>query len=209
VPLAALALASSPIAPTALVVAATLASVWYDRPWRPADPSRRHFVDAAVRLTAPGDYVFDLKGEAVFRRRPVYYIYDAVGRALTGNGTLPDRAPEQMVARGCCAATADWSHIPPRTRAFLNAHFVAVGPLRVCGSVVRDGSFIIAVPQTYAVVSRDRVVIDGTPYRGPRFLAAGAHTLTSSGQEPVTVIWWRADVAPPSAPAALALKAGL
>jgi hypothetical protein len=194
VPLAALALAATRIAPAVLVSAAILASVWYARPWRPVDiPSRSRFVDAAVRLTAPGDYVFDLKGDSVFRRRPVYYIYDSVGRALTGNGTLPDLAPEQIVARGCCAAIADWSHIPPRTRAFLNKHFIDAGPMRVCGTVVRDGTFTIAVPQTYAVAGGgDRVVIDGTPYRGPRFLAAGRHTLTSSGNEPVTVIWWRA-----------------
>lgn len=192
VPLAALAVAGSRIAPAALFIAATLTGAWYARLWRPADLARLRFVDAAVRLTAPGDYVFDLKGDAVFRRRPVYYIYDAVGRALTRNGTIPDLAPEQIVARGCCVAMADSSRIAPRTRTFLNAHFIDAGPLRVCGSIVRDGTFTIAVPQTYAVLSRDRVVIDGTPYRGPRFLTAGRHTLASSGDEPVTVIWWRA-----------------
>lgn len=192
VPLAALALATSRIAPAALVIAAALASVWVARLWRPADLSRIRFVDAVVRLTAPGDYVFDLKGEAVFRRRPVYYIYDAVGRALIHNGTIPDLTPEQMVARGCCAAMADSHQVPTRTRAFLNAHFIDAGALRVCGSVVRGGTFTIAVPQTYAAVGGDGVVIDGTPYRGPRYLAAGRHTLASSGREPVTVIWWRA-----------------
>jgi len=192
VPLAALAIAGSRIAPAALLIAAILASAWYADLWRPADLARLRFVDDAVRLTAPDDYVFDLKGDAVFRRRPVYYIYDAVGRALTGNGTLPDHAPEHIVARGCCAAIADSTYIPPRTRAFLNAHFIPAGSLRVCGTVVRDGAFTIAVPQTYAVVGGHRVVVDGQSYRGPRFLTAGHHTLASSSDEPVTVIWWRA-----------------
>jgi len=177
-------------APAVLFAAATIASIFYARLWRPADPSRARFVDAAVALTAPNDFVFDLKGDAVFRRRPVFYIYDIVGRALTGNGTLLDRGPEAIVASGCCVAMADFDHMPPRTRAFLNEHFVEHGVLRVCGTTVRDGAFTIAVPQTYAVIARDpsRVTIDGAPYRGPRFLSAGRHTANEDG---VRVVWYR------------------
>jgi hypothetical protein len=194
VPLAAIAIVTTRAAraPIALFAAMTLASVWYAQLWRPADRSRQQFVDAAVRLTAPGDYVFDLKGNAIFRRRPIYVIYDIVGRALTGSGRITDAASEQIVARHCCVAIEDMSHIPARTRAFLNSHFVDIGPLRVCGSVARHGTFTIAVPETYAVVANhpERVTIDGMPYRGPRFFAAGRHTLAAA--EPVTVIWWRA-----------------
>jgi len=185
VPLAAIALASTRIPAIALFVVMTAASVWC---LEPGDDSRQQFVDAAVKLTTPDEYVFDLKGNAVFRRRPIRSIYDIVGRALFRN----DGAPAQIVARHCCVAIDDMSHIPPATRAFLKQNFVDIGPLRVCGSVARGGAFTIAVPQTYAVLARDpaRVTIDGTPYRGPRFLAAGRHTLAAA--EPVTVIWWRA-----------------
>jgi len=188
VPLAALAIA--PIAPVLLFIAATLASVWYARLWRPADTTPNQFVDAVATITTRDDFVFDLKGESVFRRRPVHVIYETVGRALTGNGTLADRGPEEIVAHRCCVAVPDATHIPARTRAFLNAHFLDAGALRVCGSIVRDGAFTIAVPQTYDVVARDRsrVVIDGVPYRGPRFLAAGTHTLVSP-EENVRVMW--------------------
>ena len=177
-------------APTIVFIAATIASICYARLWRPADTSRAQFVDAAVSLTAPTDFVFDLKGDAVFRRRPVFFIYDIVGRALTGNGTLPDRGPEAIVASGCCVAMADFDHMPPRTRAFLNEHFVEHGVLRVCGTTVRDGAFTIAVPQTYAVIARDpsRVMIDGVPYRGPRFLSEGRHTASEDGAR---VVWYR------------------
>lgn len=189
VPLASLAFASIPM-PAIVFTAATIASIFYARLWRPADTSRAQFVDAAVALTAPTDFVFDLKGDAVFRRRPVFYIYDIVGRALTGNGTLLDRGPEAIVASGCCVAMADFDHMPPRTRAFLNEHFIEHGVLRVCGTTVRGGAFTIAVPQTYAVIARDpsRVTIDGAPYRGPRFLSAGRHTANEDG---VRVVWYR------------------
>lgn len=174
-----------------IFILAVLASITFAQPRQSA--GRASVVDAAVALTSQDDLIYDLKGETVFRRRPVFGIYDIVGRALTGNGTLPDRAPEQMAARGCCIAIADMSYIPPRTRAFLNAHFIGHGPVRVCGADVRDGAFVIAVPQVYAVVAREpsRVAIDGVPYAGPRFLDAGRHTLTST-EHNVRVVWWRA-----------------
>ncbi|HEX2121784.1 MAG TPA: glycosyltransferase family 39 protein [Thermoanaerobaculia bacterium] len=197
VPLGALGIAALRIAraaPALVLVLGTRAGATAAELWEPPDLSRQRFVDAAVRLTRPDEYVFDLKGNAIFRRRPVRFIYDAVGRALIANGTLPDDAPERIIASGTCVAMEDMTHIPSRTRAFLNAHFVDIGPLRVCGTVARGGAFTIAVPQTYAAIARDpsRVTIDGVPYRGPRFLTAGRHTVTSAGDEPVTVIWSRA-----------------
>ena len=194
VPLGTLVIASTSILPVLIFIAATLLSVWIAELQLPRDVSRQRFIDDAVRLTRPDEYVFDIKGNAVFRRRPSYTIYDIVGRSLTNNGTLPDRAPEDIVARRCCVAIDDLSHIPQRTRAFLNRHFIDHGAVRVCGAVVRDGAFSIAVPEVYAVVARHprNVVVDGVPYRGPRFLDAGPHTLTSSDSEPVTVIWSRA-----------------
>jgi hypothetical protein len=200
VPVAALAIAAAlsrerwQTALAAALVAATLAGIIEARIWRRPDDAREQFVDAAVRVTAPDEYVFDLKGDAVFRRRPVALVYEDVGRALTANGTIADRGPEEIAAHGCCAAIRDSTHLPPRTRAFLNRYFLAEGPLRVCGAEVRGSTFEIAVPQMYAVVARDpaHVVIDGIPYYGPRPLGAGRHSLTSRGNDRVRVIWWRA-----------------
>lgn len=171
-----------------LLAAGTFAAAAYEPIWE-RELSRARFVDAAVAITRPDEYVFDLKGDVIFRRRAIYPIYDVVGRALTANGTLPDRTPEAIVAKRCCVAIPDMTHIPERTRAFLNAHFVDHGALRVCGTRARNGTFTIAVPQTYAVIAREpsSVVIDGVPYRGPRFLDAGTHRLQSDGE--VTVIW--------------------
>jgi hypothetical protein len=198
VPLAAIAIAAKlPRRRTvvaAVLVTAAIYSFVDERLWRKAERTREQFVDAALRLTYENDYVFDLKGDAVFRRRAASYVYEDVGRALTANGKIPDRGPEEIAATQCCAAIRDSTHLPPRTRAFLNQHFIGDGLLRVCGTDVRGSSFEIAVPQTYAVIARDpsRVTIDGVPYRGPRPLAAGRHTLSSGGNERVRVIWARA-----------------
>ena len=181
------------------VLLAVLASVIDVRLWRRTEPFRERFVDAVVAVTDRNDFVVDLKGDAVFRRRAVRYIYEDVGRALTERGALGDDGPEEIVARGGCVAVRDSPHLPPRTRAFLNRHFVDAGLLRVCGTRVAGGAFAIAVPQTYALVAGDpaRVRVDGIPWRGARFLAAGVHTitneaLTSESNQPVALIWWRA-----------------
>ena len=200
VPLAGLALAIAlrdvPVrrALAAAVLGGIATALLYARVWRPADVTREEFVDQTVGLTAPGDYVLDLKGDAIFRRRPIYYIYEDVGRALTASGSLPDRGPEQIAATGCCAAMCDSPHLPPRTRAFLNQHFIGSGPLRVCGAEITGTAFDVAVPQTYAVETGapEQVRIDGTPYRGPRRLSAGRHTIDRGGNPRVTVLWWRA-----------------
>jgi hypothetical protein len=197
VPLAALAIAALRITARAsvqalVVISAILASLWHAEPWKSNGVSRHAIVDAAVRLTGPDDVVFDLKGDSIFRRRAVFTIYEAVGRALTRKGVIADRGPEEIAAAGCCVAIADVSYIPSRTRAFLNEHFVDAGAMRVCGTRVPATRFTIAVPQTYAVraANPSRLTIDGVPYRGPRFLAAGEHTAS----EPVTVVWWRANL---------------
>ena len=188
-PLAALAAARRSPSPYWIVLA-VIATLLYARIWIPADRSREQFVDAVTAVTSRRDYVFDLKGDAVFRRRPVRAVHEQVNRALTANGTLPDAGPEAIVASRCCVAISDQSHLPARTRAFLNTHFIDHGRLRVCGTTVRGRTFDIAVPQTYAVIARDptRIAIDGVPYRGPRFLSAGRHTITGTSG-PVTVIW--------------------
>lgn len=173
----------------ALLAFAAIASIIDARIWRIHEPTRHRFIDEVVQLTAPTDYVLDLKGDAVFRRRATRYIYEDVGRALTERGLLADEGPEEIVEKRCCAAMTDSTHLPPRTRAFLNRYFIGPGAVRVCGAQVRGNTFEIGVPQTYAVVNADpsRVLLDGRPYRGPRHLEAGRHTL--SGADSAIVIW--------------------
>jgi hypothetical protein len=176
----------------AVLLIASAASVNEARLWR-QDDQRERFIDAVVHVTEREDYVVDLKGESVFRRRAVRPIYEDVGRALTAKGALPDEGPESIAATGACAAVPDSSHIPPRTRAFLQQYFRDAGPLRVCRGVVEQDKLTIGVPQVYTVVARNpaSVSIDGIPWRGPRFLSAGRHSLARGDNETLEVIWWR------------------
>jgi hypothetical protein len=177
----------------AALVPVAIAALWScldARPWQASDHWRARFVDTVVRTTGPDDYVVDLKGDAVFRQRADFFIYEDVGRALTERAVLKDDGPEKIVATGCCAAICDSTHLPPRTREFLRRHFIGDGILRFCGANVHGKTFEIGVPQTYAVVGGRNVWIDRTLYKGPRHLDAGTHTIDSDA--PVTVVWWRA-----------------
>ncbi|HKR65005.1 MAG TPA: hypothetical protein VJZ00_14830, partial [Thermoanaerobaculia bacterium] len=175
--------ATKPIAAIAFVAA--IAANFVNAPEWERVGERHRFVDAVTRLTSPNEFVYDFKGDAIFRRRPVRMIYDVVGRTLTRNGVLADRGPEEIVAHGCVVAIPDSDRIPARTRAFLNAHFIKRGDIRVCGVIARGDTFTIVVPHTYAVFAHD-IAIDGIPYHAPRFLAAGRHTISGARNQRVT-----------------------
>ncbi len=137
-----------------------------------------------LRLTRPADLVMDYKGETIYRSRPYYYILELITRRAIAQGLLPDTVPEDVVQMQCHVAQADGTQWPDRARDFLRANFINVGRLRVSGQWLRpDGSFTIAVPGSYVVLSKRGEaggLLDGSPYRGARRLEAGRHTFAGS-----------------------------
>ena len=145
-------------------------------------------------LTRPGEPVIDLKGETVFRRRPFYYIFEYITRNAMRRGLIQDTIPEDVVNARCHVAQADGEFFPPRGREFLAANFLDMGRLRAAGQWIKDdGSFSIAIPGTYVIVEKEGEAagaLDGTPYRGARSLAPGAHTFVQSGRkERLSCLW--------------------
>jgi len=90
-------------------------------------------VEAALRLTAPGEAVFDDKGDMVFRRRAFDPVLEDITREAMARGRVADSIPESILASRACVATLDSRRLPPRGRQFLAANFLPVGPVRVCG----------------------------------------------------------------------------
>lgn len=142
----------------------------------------RQFVtmmNQTFRLTRPGEPVMDLKGETIYRPRPLYFIFEVITREAMERGLLPDRLPEAVVAARCHVAQADGPLFPPRGRAFLNENFMDLGRLRASGQwLAADGSFQIAVPGRYVVIQKNGEAggsLDGSAYEGSRDLAAGPH----------------------------------
>lgn len=148
-------------------------------------------MNQALRLSRPGEHVMDLKGETIYRRRPFYYGLEYVTRMQLAHGLLEDTIARDVVRTRTYVAQADGPLWPPAARAFLNDHFINVGRLRAAGQHIKeDGTFSIAVPGEYAIVSERgeaRGALDGTPYTGARQLSAGMHRF--EGEQKVAALW--------------------
>lgn len=145
-------------------------------------------------LTRIDDPIMDLKGETVYRRRPYYHILEFITRREIRRGVIADTIPEDVVRARCHVAQADSVFFPPRGRAFLLANFVDLGRLRAAGQWIEgDGSFTIAVPGRYVIVTRDgeaHGALDATPYTGQRSLEPGAHTFTLARPAQAVACLW-------------------
>jgi hypothetical protein len=152
-------------------------------------------MNQALRLTRPGERLIDYKGETIYRERPFYHALEIVTRSLMARGVIADTLAQDVVRTRTYVAQADGPMWPPASRAWLSAHFVNLGRLRAAGNWVKDGTFVIGVPGEYVVLDTEgeaRGLLDGTPYTGPRVLAAGPHTFT--GPKEACVLWapaWR------------------
>ena len=146
---------------------------------------------AVLRLTRAGDYVMDEKGELLFRRRAYYYELETITRARIAQHLLPDDIPQSLVRTNTLVVGPDLRHFPPRDRAFIEANYISVGPLRVAGQFLgpstsngsdpanRAISFEIRIPAWYRMVDSSGPAqgsLDHLPISGPRFLAVGHHT---------------------------------
>jgi 4-amino-4-deoxy-L-arabinose transferase-like glycosyltransferase len=173
-------------------------------PWRDGTGPQVRLVEEVLRLTEPSDPVLDMKGETVFRRRPIDEVLEHVTRQLIDRGDRTEGFQERLIATRTCVASARIDGFPERTRRFLEENYMLVGEVRVTGRILagpaeipgRSIDFEVAVPAEYALVAERGAVagiLDGEPYAGPRFLDAGRHTLAlSSGAGRVALIWARA-----------------
>jgi hypothetical protein len=146
-----------------------------------------------LRLTHPGEPLMDLKGETVYRRRPFYYIFEAITRGQMAANMIPDTIAADIVRARCHVVQADGEFFPRHGRAFMNANFLNMGRLRAAGQWIRpDGSFTIAVPGDYIVVGRGGIAhgsVDGGP-NAARPLAPGEHRFARErAGERVAVLW--------------------
>jgi hypothetical protein len=155
-------------------------------------------VGDVLRLTPKTAPVMDLKGETLFRRRPFFYALEDVTRVRLRKGDLADDIAERLIATRTYVSVNDSPRFPPRARAFLFENYVPVGHLRVAGKLfgvdaAGSGTFTIAVPGRYAVLSPDGRVagaLDGRPLEGGRMLEAGPHSFQPSSPATTLAVVW-------------------
>jgi Dolichyl-phosphate-mannose-protein mannosyltransferase len=154
-----------------------------------------------LRLTEPGDFVFDRRGETVFRQRCFYPIIETFTKERIRRGLMADNTIQRCIDTGTCVATLP-DDMPSATFRFLEQNYLPIGNrLRVAGVLLdssTDGKhfdFEIVIPASYKIIARDvgnvMGVLDREPYEGKeRFLSAGTHTFvqTSTGHD--LVVFW-------------------
>jgi hypothetical protein len=144
----------------------------------------------------------DVKGENVFRPRATYLLLESITRERITRGLLPDSFPEQM-RRARAAVVCEYFNdgYPPRTRDFIEQHYVRCGALDVAGQRLPPGAagspaprtFDVEVPQLYAIVTASGPaagLLDGSPCAIPRELPAGEHRYEpAAGEGEVWCVW--------------------
>jgi hypothetical protein len=162
-------------------------------------------VAAALRLTAPDEAVFDDKGDAVFRRRAFVPVLEDITREAMAEGRIADTIPEAILAHHVCVATLASRRLPPRGKRFLDANFLPVGPVRVCGRWLPGAAgqpppyptvlFQVEIPGRYTILGSGgpgRGRLDGIELTAPRDLAAGVHVFAPRSPPPWALLWARA-----------------
>ncbi len=169
----------------ALAIVAMLAALWYyaDR-FESRTAWHTTMLDQALRLSHPGEPLMDYKGETIFRRRPHYFVFENITRAQIARGIIRDTVPEDVIRTRTHVAQADGPMWPPRARAFLSDNFLNMGRLRTSGQWIKeDGTFTIAVPGEYVIVSERGAVSAAREY------AAGSYRFERKTKETLAVMW--------------------
>ena len=179
-----------------LLVALLVHPFWVDKAKLESDLLR-----TTLELTEPGDFVFDRRGEAVFRQRCFYPIIETFTKERIRRGLMADNTIQRCIdTRTCVAILPD--DIPVATFRFLEQNYLPIGNrLRVVGVPLHSSTdekrfdFEIVIPASYKIIARDvgtvMGVLDGERYEGKeRFLSPGTHTFvqTSAGHD--LVVFW-------------------
>jgi hypothetical protein len=181
-----------------LLVALLAHPFWYNMAKLESDLLRD-----TLKLTEPGDFVFDRRGEMVFRQRCFYPIIETFTEERIRRGLMEDNAIQRCIdTRTCVAILPGAGAMPSATFRFLEQNYLPIGNrLRVAGVLLHsstDGkhfAFETVIPAAYKIIARDvgpvMGVLDGGRYEGEeRFLSPGTHTFvqTSTGHD--LVVFW-------------------
>jgi cell shape-determining protein MreD len=188
----------------AFIVIIEFFAVLVSRPfWIDGGRAETNLLRGVLKLTDPGDFVIDCKGETIFRQRCFRPVTESIMLERLMRGLVVDNAAQRCVETHTCLAVTK-GRMPLRAKQFVGKNYIPVGDdLRVAGRFLKPSTtdrtridFEVVIPAPYKIVARDgpvRGTLDGTPYDGARFLAPGKHTFvrTSPG-ETLLLLWAQA-----------------
>jgi hypothetical protein len=112
-------------------------------PWRDGMTSQRELLRSVLALTRPGEPVLDVKGETVFRPRPLYFVFVQATMRGIEEGRLPQPDLKKLAASGTPVAIGGGAGFPAALRKYVKDHYATTrdGVLRVAGgSLEQDGA---------------------------------------------------------------------
>jgi len=153
-----------------------------------------------LKLTDPGDYVLDCKGETIFRQRCFWPVTESIMAERFARKLVVDNAAQRAVETHTCVAVMK-GRMPLRAKQFIWKNYISVGnDLKVAGRFLRPFAtdrnqlgFKVMIPAAYKIIARDGPVtgtLDGTPYDGARFLAPGVHTFVQTSSRTQLAFLW-------------------
>jgi len=174
--------------PAAVVIVVFLVSLLTRPFWVNRAKAETELLRDVLKLTRPGEYVFDFKGETIFRQRCFRPILESITAEWIERKLLPDDAPQRCVETRTClaAAPATAGRISSYAREFIARNYLPVkGWVRVAGGYLKESStrsgaleFESVIPASYEIVSPEGIVsgiLDGQACSGARFLNPGKH----------------------------------
>jgi hypothetical protein len=171
--------------------------IWKDRTRQETD-----LLANVIALLDPRDYVFDCKGETVFHQRCVWPVFETITRSAIERGIITDDGAQRCVeTHTCVVATTLMKKLPRDTRRFVKRNYLPVtNDLRVAGEELKPSPtdphrypLEVRIPASYEIICDDESVsgtLDGRPYKGARFLAAGPHTFESTSIPRDLILLW-------------------
>ena len=162
-------------------------------------------VAGVLRATKPSEFVMDATGEAIFRRRPFYYVIEAFTRARIQQGSIKDEIVEKMIERGTILARPEG--LPKMSREFIRQNYLPIGNgLFMLGKALEIPSnqttvgpiaFDVLVPARYSIVGENGPLagctLDWEALTSSRFLQAGKHLLQMNSIQIGSVALFSAD----------------
>jgi hypothetical protein len=168
-------------------------------PWRDRLLQRQERELALVlRLTHPDDFVMDAKGEAIFRRRPVFWVFEDIAEYRIAHGLLHPQVRVHLERTGTPVVIDH--RMPDSAEPFIARNYLPLqGNVRVLGQrftvaqARRPVLLPIAIPQRYVLLdARGRSAaasIDGRAVTGAVALTRGCHTLEVPAAGPYLLLW--------------------
>jgi hypothetical protein len=161
----------------------------------------RHLA-SLLRLADPGEYVFDTKGETIFRPRPIYMVMETLTLQQIKDGRIPDDTiPRLIETRTAVCVQRMSNRLMPATQQFIEKNYLRANGVRTLGQRIEAVlnaavAFEVIIPERYGFIAPSGAVtgtLDGRPLDGPRWLDAGRHELTvAKPAGEVSLLWARA-----------------